>query len=78
MGLQGRQSCEMALPRQSAEWGANNIQKALKHALLKCFIRNELKDLMFKTKNPESTEEVVQELECEHVWPVVLAGETVP
>lgn len=37
MGLQGRQSFEMDLPRQS-KWGAQNTQKALNHALLKCFV----------------------------------------
>lgn len=38
MGLQGRQSFEMDLPRQSAKWGAQKTQKALNHALLKCFV----------------------------------------
>lgn len=48
MGLQGRRSFKVDLPRQFAKWGA---QKALNNALLKCFIRIKLKDLIFKKKS---------------------------
>lgn len=69
MGLQGRQSFEVDLPRQSAKWGAQNAQKALNHTLLKHFIRIKLKDFMFKAKNPKSPEKVEQELELVHGSP---------